>query len=99
MANDTREPPSDPLWNKLTSFAFDDPTAERPFSVRLAQENAWSPEFACRVIEEYRRFLYLAGSSTQRVVPSAVVDKAWHLHLIYTRSYWDGLCRDVLGRA
>ena len=32
------------------------------------------------------------------VTPSEDVDEAWHLHLIYTRSYWDGLCRTVLGR-
>src|SRR5882762_2181922 len=32
------------------------------------------------------------------VTPSDAVDQAWHLHLTYTRSYWDGLCREVLGR-
>jgi hypothetical protein len=26
------------------------------------------------------------------------VDEAWHLHLCYTRSYWEGLCGEVLGR-
>ena len=33
------------------------------------------------------------------VTPSDEVDQAWHLHLTYTRSYWDGLCDAVLGRA
>jgi uncharacterized protein (TIGR04222 family) len=32
------------------------------------------------------------------VTPSDQVDQAWHLHLLYTESYWDGLCRGVLGR-
>lgn len=32
------------------------------------------------------------------VSPSEPVDHAWHLHLIYTKSYWQDMCRDVLGR-
>jgi hypothetical protein len=31
------------------------------------------------------------------VTPSDAVDQAWHLHLCYTRSYWQDLCRDTLG--
>jgi hypothetical protein len=98
MSTDTRELQDDPLWHRLLVFAFDDPKAARPFSARLAAENGWSPGFTARVLEEYRRFLYLAATVAQRVVPSAAVRKAWHLHLIYTRSYWDALCRDVLGQ-
>jgi hypothetical protein len=82
----------------LAQFTFDDPTAERPFTVRLAEENGWTPEFTLRAIEEYRRFLYLAVTCDHSVVPSQIVDKVWHLHLIYTRSYWNDLCRGVLGR-
>lgn len=32
------------------------------------------------------------------MTPSRDVDEAWHLHLIYTRSYWDDLCGKVLRR-
>jgi hypothetical protein len=94
----TRGPEAGDLYARLAAFAFDDPSAERPFSVRLAQENGWTAEFAGQAIDEYRRFLFLAITSGQTVVPSQVVDKVWHLHLIYTRSYWDDLCRGVLGR-
>ncbi|MBN9062810.1 MAG: hypothetical protein J0H41_10255 [Rhizobiales bacterium] len=31
------------------------------------------------------------------VTPSEEVDQVWHLHLAYTRSYWDDLCGTVLG--
>ncbi|WP_443026122.1 glycine-rich domain-containing protein, partial [Sphingomonas sp. CCH9-H8] len=31
--------------------------------------------------------------------PSDAVDQAWHLHLTYTRDYWEHFCPDVLGRA
>ncbi|RWO35001.1 MAG: hypothetical protein EOS10_01570 [Mesorhizobium sp.] len=32
------------------------------------------------------------------LTPSREVDEAWHLHLVYTRSYWNNFCRGVLGR-
>jgi hypothetical protein len=89
---------ADDLYERLAAFHFDDPSAERPFSARLAQENGWTAEFTAQAIDEYRRFIVLAITSGQTVVPSAVVDRVWHLHLIYTRSYWDHLCRGILGR-
>lgn len=68
-----------------------------PFRARLARENGWRAGYAARVVEEYRRFLFLAAVSGHPVTPSEAVDQAWHLHLCYTRAYWDGLCGDVLG--
>jgi hypothetical protein len=47
---------------------------------------------------EYRRFVFLAMEAGHPVTPSEQVDQAWHLHLLYTRSYWDDLCGQVLGR-
>src|SRR5262249_46322550 len=32
------------------------------------------------------------------VSPSEQVDQAWHMHLTYTRSYWDELCKNVMGQ-
>jgi uncharacterized membrane protein YgcG len=32
------------------------------------------------------------------VTPSDSVDQAWHLHMVYTRSYWDELCGKTLGK-
>src|SRR5688500_5011165 len=31
--------------------------------------------------------------------PSEDVDQVWHLHLTFTRSYWEDLCPRVLGRS
>ena len=31
------------------------------------------------------------------MTPSDTVDQAWHLHLIYTRHYWEELCGKILG--
>jgi uncharacterized protein (TIGR04222 family) len=86
------------LWERIATFAIDDAEASFPFSARLARENAWSRAFAGRVVEEYRRFVFLACAAGHPVSPSDAVDQAWHLHLLYTESYWDELCGDVLGR-
>jgi hypothetical protein len=86
------------LWGKLLAFKFDDIDAERPFSQRLAEEQGWEPDFTVRVIEEYRKFVFLMMAADHMCVPSKIVDEAWHLHLLYTRSYWEELCTKTLGR-
>lgn len=85
------------LRDRLAAFRIDDPEAAFPFSARLARENGWSPGHTHRVLEEYRRFLYLAMAAGHPVSPSSDVDQAWHLHLLYTRSYWEELVPEVLG--
>lgn len=78
------------------AFHFDNTGDALTFTQRLARENGWSLGFAQRVVEEYRRFLYLALRASHSVTPSDAVDQAWHLHLVYSRSYWDELCAHVL---
>ena len=82
------------LKDEIMAFQFDDPDSSFKFSDRLAQENMWSKDYALRVIEEYRKFLFL-GRIFGTVTPSIAVDEAWHLHMIYTKSYWQDLCRDI----
>lgn len=88
------------VWTKLQAFDVDGDGggSALSFERRLARENNWSLTFAQRVIEEYKRFVLLARCAGHRVTPSDQVDQAWHLHLTYTRSYWDRLCGEVLGR-
>ncbi|HEY0016814.1 MAG TPA: hypothetical protein VGC13_10865 [Longimicrobium sp.] len=86
------------LRARIQAFSPDEPGIVFPFSARLARENGWTRAFAERVVEEYRRFLYLAMTAGHPVTPSVQVDQAWHQHLTYTRSYWDDLCGRVLGR-
>lgn len=87
-----------PLWGRLQSFVLDHPTSQLPFTRRLARENRWSLDHARRVTEEYKRFAFLAVVAGHPVTPSDAVDQAWHLHLIYTHSYWDEFCGEVLQR-
>lgn len=88
----------DELLLRLESFEIDQAGARLPFSARLARDQDWDPGFARRVTGEYKRFLWLAMRAGHPVTPSREVDEAWHLHLCYTRSYWDELCGKVLGK-
>jgi len=85
------------LWDQLETMEIDPPDATTRFHHRLRQYNKWTDEFAGRVTKEYRRFLYLAARARHPVTPSDTVDQAWHLHLIYTRHYWEELCGKILG--
>jgi hypothetical protein len=92
------DPENEALLARIMAFEPDEPGAQLPFTARLAREQGWTHVFAGRVVQEYKRFVALAMLSGHPVTPSEEVDQAWHLHLVYTRSYWHGLCRDVLGR-
>jgi hypothetical protein len=86
------------LWSRIEAFSLDEPAVAFPFSARLARENGWNKAYTQRVIEEYKRFVLLAMIAGHPVTPSVAVDEAWHLHLTYTRSYWDAFCAQVLQR-
>lgn len=90
------QPQDSSLWHRLQAFEFDDPQASLTFTARLARENGWTLGYAARVVDEYRRFLYLARTAGHSVTPSDAVDQAWHLHLTYSHSYWVELCEGVL---
>jgi len=85
------------LWERIAGHAIGPDDASLTFAARLARENRWSLPFAERVIREYRRFCYLAMTAGREVTPSDAVDQAWHLHLTYSRDYWQVFCPEVLG--
>lgn len=87
-----------PIWRKLEIFSIDPPDVQLTFEKRLARENSWSQDFASKVVSEYKKFLFLCVSQDQPCTPSEFVDHAWHLHLVYTKSYWNDLCENVLGK-
>lgn len=95
-----REPnaASDPLWQALSAYRVGPEDAALTFEARLARENGWSAADAERVYGEYLKFCYLAMTAGHEVTPSDAVDQAWHLHLTYTRDYWERFCPQVLGQ-
>ncbi|MCY3653872.1 MAG: hypothetical protein OXG70_02405 [Cyanobacteria bacterium MAG IRC1_bin_28] len=64
------------------------------------KSNGWTLGFARRVAQEYRRFLVLCLEHRQDtnhlVVPSKLVDKFWHLHILDTRKYIED-CQHCFG--
>ena len=86
------------LWKGIEVFQFDDGEAAFPFAARLARDNGWSKGYTACVISEYRKFAFLAIAAGHPVSPSDQVDQAWHLHLLYTRNYWNRFCKETLGK-
>ena len=84
------------LWQKIDAFRIDDDQSSFTFSARLARENGWTADYTARVIEEYKKFIFLCCISPMGVTPSDAVDQAWHLHLTFTKSYWVDLCQNTL---
>jgi hypothetical protein len=90
--------PDHPVWAALSPYTIGPTDAALPFVTRLARDNGWSDPHAARVIEEYKRFCFLATTVDHPVTPSDAVDQAWHLHLTYSRDYWERFCPEILGR-
>ena len=86
------------LWEKIKNFEIDDEDSDFTFTDRLARENGWSLEFSLRTIYEYKKFIFLIIATNTPQTPSDQVDQVWHLHLIYTKSYWVDLCKNTLQR-
>lgn len=84
------------LWNRIQGFSLDAPDADFPFSKKLAKEENWSLDFTRRAIEEYKKFVYLCCILPNGASPSKIIDKVWHMHLIYTQSYWEDFCPNIL---
>lgn len=94
----TADIPDHPIWSALSHYTIGPHDAALPFAERLARENGWTRGQAERVIEEYKRFCFLAVTAGHPVTPSDQVDQAWHLHLTYSRDYWERFCPEILGR-
>lgn len=90
-------PPRDELWQRIADHQIGPAVASLTFAARLARENRWDAAHAEAVIREYKRFCYLALTAGHEVTPSDAVDQAWHLHLTYSRDYWEVFCPEVLG--
>ncbi len=88
----------DLIVQRILNFDIDGRAVALPFVSRLCSEIGWTPHYAERVVREYKRFLVLAVVSPRPVTPSRAIDLVWHLHLTYTDSYWNRLCRDIIGK-
>jgi len=85
------------LWERLKNFQVRDKDDDYSFIERVSVENNWSFDYASSVYQEYLKFIYLHCISSVPVTPSDEIDQVWHLHLVYTHSYWQDLCKNILG--
>lgn len=86
------------LWDKIQNFEIDDIDSSFTFTARLARENSWSLEYALRAVFEYKKFIFLITISDLPQTPSDEIDQVWHLHLLYTESYWIDLCENIINK-
>lgn len=86
------------LWKSIKRFELDDVEASMTFTDRLCRENSWPIDYGVRAVLEYKKFMMLICVSGHPCTPSDEVDQVWHLHLLYTVSYWKEFCQNVLRR-
>lgn len=82
---------------RILAWAEDDPVMQRRFRAQLAERTGWDAARCARAIDEYLRFCAVAARLGGRAVPSPAVDEVWHLHLTWTRDYWQEFCPRRLG--
>jgi hypothetical protein len=87
------------LYRRICNFDLDEPDASFPFSHKLVREYYWTRTYTLRAIQEYKKFIFLGMVSDRIVSPSVPIDLVWHIHLIYTDSYWNKFCGEVLGKS
>lgn len=84
---------------RILAWAEDDPALQPRFRAQLAERTGWNGARCARAIDEYLRFCAVAARLGGRAAPSAAVDEVWHLHLTWTRDYWEDFCPRRLGFA
>lgn len=87
------------LLEKIQQMPLAEPDPEHSFEAKLAYERNWTQGYAARVVQEYRKFLYLTQVALRPIAPSDDVDHAWHLHLLQTHHYWEVFCAKVIGKS
>lgn len=86
------------VWEKIRDFELDDTESSFTFTDRLARENSWSMQYATRAVFEYKKFIFLICIDPGPKTPSDEIDQVWHLHLLYTYSYWQEMCKNLLNK-
>jgi hypothetical protein len=81
----------DPLWLKLNTMNAEGLQAFAPLLDMMQKQMGQNAEMAQRVIEEYRKFLFLAMRAGHQVIPPGPVNDAWMAHLQYAQNYWETL--------
>lgn len=81
----------DPLWLKLNMMNAQGLQSFAPLAKAMEQQMGANTEMAQRVIEEYRKFLFLAMRAGHQVIPPGIINDVWMMHLQQAQNYWETL--------
>jgi hypothetical protein len=87
------------LWHRLEGYSFHERPLTRSLVDRLGEETGHPVDVCYTLVEEYRRFMYLMGSTGEDLSPSPIVDVVWRLHASDKRAYNDDFCPRIIGRS
>ena len=69
------------LWRTISLW-------ELPFGEEyLKQKYGWDYEYSRLLIQEYKKFAYLALTGDSEITPSVAIDEVWHVHILHTVAY------------
>lgn len=86
------------LWHRLEGYSFHERPLTRSLVDRLEEETGHSVDVCYILVEEYRRFMYLVGSTGETLAPSPIVNVVWKMHADDTKAYFEDFCPRVIGR-
>lgn len=86
------------LWHRLEGYSFHERPLTRSLVETLEEVTGHSTDVCYTLVEEYRRFMYLVGSTGDTLAPSPIVEIVWRLHVADERAYFDDFCKRIIGR-
>ena len=86
------------LWHRLEGYSFHERPLTRSLIDRLRDETGHSVDVCYILVEEYRRYMYLVGSTGETLAPSPIVEVVWRLHAEDKKAYFEDFCPRVIGR-
>jgi hypothetical protein len=88
----------DPLWLKLNMMNAQGMQAFAPMMQMMEQQMGQNSEMAQRVIEEYRKFLFLAMRAGPSGDPARPINDVWMMHMQNAQNYWENLAKMITER-
>lgn len=94
------------LWDKIQGYSMPRPTSRTrwfqaevgDFESLLERDMNVSADDAKRLVQEYRKFLYLKALDGGLLTPPPDLDEVWHKHIECPNAAWDEFCRTVVGK-
>ena len=62
-----------------------------PLMQMMQQQMGVQADMAGRVVEEYRKFLFLAMRAGHQVIPPGIINDVWMMHMQNAQNYWEQL--------